>query len=124
MIRVVTTCLAAALFLAVPVLCVGGMLEHACDCAEDACCPSECDCDGRSSCGHESGCTEDPCGFRVVRSERHNGHAALASHAAASSTILLTPVTPLAARSVCAGACPRLDGIHLPFPSSDLPLLI
>ena len=63
-------------FVATPLLCTGGYLEHACECPSEsdaACCPSFADTccpEGDAGCGHESACQTDPCEIDVVKPGR------------------------------------------------------
>ena len=49
MSRKILNLLVLAIFVVVPVLCVGGLLQHACECANE------------TACSHESNCDGDPC---------------------------------------------------------------
>ena len=112
----------------VPALCLGGAIVHPCDPTAGACidpagrtdCPQE----PRDGCGHENSCSNDPCGsFKAIRASSgsdlelalwmawpHVGDAALA------------PMTQ--AERVKASASESPPDAQLPFPPSDLPLLI
>lgn len=124
MARILTISVAVASFLVVPALCVGGVIMHACDCVKGTCCPPERDCNGRSGCGHESGCSDDPCSVRVVRPERQNAVALTVFHPAVSTAIILVTVTQPSVQTERAGTQEWPDGKKLPFRPNDLPLLI
>ena len=122
--RVLTIVAALSSLLIVPALCMGGLITHACDRAEETCCPPECDCNGRARCGHESGCSDDPCSVRAIRPERQNDDADTVLQPAISTTIVLVAVTQPSVHTERAPAHEWPGGKNLPFPSSDLPLLI
>lgn len=72
------TVLSTALWtlLGLPILCTGGLLEHACECRTDPgadCCPSDvagCCPSDETGCGHEEGCDTDPCEIVAVKPSR------------------------------------------------------
>ncbi len=99
--------------LVVPALCMGGVLLHPCDCCHE------------DDCGHEEACASDPCSEWVVR---HDDFAPG-----------FTKTRPAPAGQACADPTriPNEDAFRverrlpavpsrpmLPFPASDLPLLI
>lgn len=106
-----------------PVLCRAGVLVHWCDAAEAECCAS-CDCEGASPCSHEEGCEKDPCSQPIPRLEIEQAVAQAGGFAAVA-----VPVEdPATGVQACALRVSLLDahppGTHLPFPDSDIPLLI
>lgn len=84
----------------------------------------ETDCNHGSGCGHEGGCPGDPCSIRVVRPERQGGDVVAVSQPAAAIAIIPAAVKQSWVESVCSGTLELPCGRKLPFPPSDLPLLI
>lgn len=110
--------------LAVPQLCVGGIISHACGCQEETVCQCDTACKHQSGCGHACDCFDDICHTLVLRTEQQD----------VALLITLTPAT-IASTIKCDGAYlvtrkihdPRLkshDRFNEPYPSGDLPLLI
>jgi len=58
MVRAVTRSFVAFLLIAGPVLCMSGLVEHACS-----------DCPSQVACGHEEDCDQDPCSEIALRPE-------------------------------------------------------
>jgi len=56
MVHALVRCFVAILLLAGPVLCMSGLLEHACT-----------DCPPKATCGHEEDCAQDPCSEIALR---------------------------------------------------------
>lgn len=52
--------LAMALLVATPVLCIGGLISHPCECGDEI------------GCGHETDCASDPCNFVLPRGDAPN----------------------------------------------------
>lgn len=110
--------------LATPALCMGGVITHVCECAADPTCTCEPGCGEESGCQHESGCSDDPCNIIVARSERQgNDVVAVFQPATGSSTLLCVDEQKLA-RRFRADVYESSHRKNLPFPCSDLPLLI
>lgn len=124
MSRMLTISVVLGSFLAVPALCMGGVITHACECDSEFPCMCGTGCEHESECGHEGGCPDDPCGIRTVRSERQRDDFATVSQSAVPTTIILMAVTRPLLQVLCSGMLEWLGGSKLPFPSSDLPLLI
>ncbi len=122
--RILTISVLLGSLLAVPALCMGGVLTHACECASESPCPCEAGCEHDSGCGHEGECPDDPCSIRVIRPERRADNVVTVSQPAISTPIILSAVTLPSAQGVRASAREWPNGKKLPFPSSDLPLLI
>ncbi len=109
---------------AVPPLCMAGVLTHACDCAEESCCPPGCASNDEAGCRHEGGCLDDPCTMRAIRTERHGDEV--------DETLLLTSIVstcfdedrPHWARALHITAYELSAGSKLPYPPSDVPFLI
>ena len=124
MSRVVAISVAVGLFLILPALCVGGLITHPCDRADMPRANSEPGCEHESDCHHDSTCPDDPCSNVVTRSNRRgvDGNPTLQSPApcVTSGTI---PVQGACLAFQCEGlATTHLK--NLPFPHSDIPLLI
>jgi len=123
-VRMVAVFVVVASFVGVPALCMGGVITHACDCASETACNCHADCDHDSGCGHESGCSDDPCTIQVVRTDRQSDKTGTVSSPAVSTTILFISDTQPSLQTTRTGARERFGGNALPFPPSDLPLLI
>jgi len=66
MARIGATLLLLWAFLVAPALCMGGLLEHPCDCGDGAPCEYE------ESSQHEDSCAGDPCSVVAVPDEDGN----------------------------------------------------
>lgn len=124
MVRILTIYAVAASFLVVPALCMGGVITHACECDSEIERTGDADCGHETGCGHEGACPEDPCGIEVLRPEHHGDDIVTISQPAGSTTILLIAVTQSSVQTKHAGTEEWPGGKKLPFPPSDLPLLI
>ena len=122
--RLLTISVLLGSLLAVPALCMGGVITHACECESDFPCTCETDCDHETGCGHEGGCPEDPCSIRVIRPERQDDLVVTVSQLAVSTAILCTPLEQPSIQTVRADTSELPGTKKLPFPPSDLPLLI
>ncbi|MFQ5463667.1 MAG: hypothetical protein ACE5E5_13705 [Phycisphaerae bacterium] len=128
--RILTISAVLGSLLALPTLCVGGVIAHACSCAAEATCHCSVDCEhecGREhqgGCGHEGGCPDDPCSMRVVRPERHDDGSVTVSRFAITATLIEADVKQSKAETVFPGLLKLPCTRKLPFPRSDLPLLI
>ena len=126
----------AAWLLAVPVLCMGGVITHACECASESAdaresgCAHQTDdghethCDHQTGCGHEGGCPDDPCSIGVLRLERQGDDVVAASLPAVPTPIILPTVNQPLDRVRRAGEHESPSAKKLPFLASGLPLLI
>lgn len=113
--RYLTIAAALCVFLA-PILCMSGVLDHHCDCGAEM------------ACGHEADCAADPCrAFVAARSSSRStplpAHNSFPVPAFAAGPCALLPVRatmplPHDAEEQTAHAC------RLPFPRSDVPLLL
>jgi hypothetical protein len=98
--------------LGVPTLCSAGVLLHECECAEGA------------QCGHETDCSSDPCAtiISAYRSSQlppqHQLFVALAD------PILLSANTGAISLSGQHSIYCALERVNIPYPHSDLPLLL
>lgn len=124
--RVVTIAAVLHSLLIVPALCVGGVITHACDCdgVEETCCPSECDCEAQSGCGHESECSDDPCSVPFVRTDRQGDNVIAAAQPAFLALVFLNEGEQPSFKAIAARWDVSLPWHDKPYPSSDLPLLI
>lgn len=122
--RILTITVVLGSLLAVPALCVGGVITHACECDSAPPCTCETDCDHEAGCGHEGGCPDDPCSIRVIRPERQDKIAITDYQPAVSTAILPTLLKQPSIKMVRADARELPGSRKLPFPPSDLPLLI
>lgn len=117
--------------LALPLICTGGYLTHACECVvetEADCCTDACGCGegADESCNHETECGQDPCGADVIT--RHDDASTAMSQALAQSVVLVATVQAetlgLSPDATVSPPRRHAAGKQLPFPESDLPLLI
>ena len=124
MVRILTISVAVASLLAGPVLCVGGVISHACHCDSETACACQSDCEQETDCGHEGGCPDDPCSIRIARPERQDDDSAAVAQPAAWTTIIPATVKQPWVASPWAGTLDWPGVLKLPFPPSDRPLLI
>jgi len=115
MLRLITHLLLAYALLLGPALCLGGLLEHDCDCGGE----------GAAECQHEDSCPDDPCA-PVLRTEEMD---ALPNFEFASRLIqapLFTlDVEPASVRWSWSSRPPLPpDRWNLPYAQSDRPQLI
>ena len=110
--RLATISILVWAFLAVPALCIGGVLLHACQCADVG------------DCAHEVACAEDPCGDLVVRPDSSDGVDDAGPRVVEKlpSFSEATLKQPIAATSHPSSL--PFPGQNLSLPPSDLPLLI
>ena len=93
--------------LVVPALCMGGVLLHPCECCHE------------DECGHEDACASDPCPEWVVRNDDFTHDVTEDQPSAAPAQILNDEACFIERRLSAAQTRPVL-----PFPASDIPLLI
>jgi len=116
---------------AVPALCVGGLIEHPCDCepCHDRGAPGP----GRDGgheddgggCGHEDTCVNDPCTSLVARQDRSDETIDDWPPCACFSIELFGLIRDsLNDRALGRDGRPTGCSPNLPYPPSDLPLLI
>ena len=120
--RIVAISFAVGWLLDVPTLCVSGLITHACECVDVLASPCDPGCGHEAGCHHENGCSDDPCSTPVVRNQRPR------------DGVDTTPPSPVPCVAFNTG--PRSDQTirsegrtssrpqGLPFPPSDIPLLI
>ncbi len=113
MARITASLLLVWALLLGPALCLGGLLEHACDCGEDI------------QCQHEESCADDPCAS-VTRPRDQDAGTALEFEASAdpvASSIWVIQVCP-AGRWWSSLPPPPPDRSNLPYAQSDRPLRV
>ena len=130
MSRILAISVALGPLLVLPALCMGGIIAHECACDTGPSHPAEPLCRSDHNCGHhpghghERGCAEDPCNITAVRPVRGVGVVLDAPQPATWAQTGRGGDEPPVAVSTVAGANPRLGYKNLPFPLSDLPLLV
>ena len=128
--RLLTISLVLTSLPAVPVLCVAGVVTHACECFSEALQPCETDCNHETDhghetrCGHESECPDDPCSIRAVRPHYRSDDVVGLSHAAPAAGFNPATVKHLLVESDFTSGSEFRGAKKLPYPPSDLPLLI
>lgn len=108
----------------VPALCVLGVVAHPCDCGETADCESGHDCGPGDPCRHEANCADDPCSTFVIRPEREDNDPTARAQAPTALADFRSDgfdrPTLAHPHSSAVSPLPR----KLPYPPSDLPLLL
>ena len=98
--------------IAMPALCVGGVVAHPCDCATPG------------GCIHEGDCDNDPCSVSAARVEKQTNDlgapGAIASAGLACPTVGRDELAQPSLRDVFRPP----SGSNLPYRESDIPLLI
>lgn len=122
--RILTISVVFGSLLADPALCMGGAITHACECGSEPLCGCDTECDHEDGCGHEGGCPDDPCSIRVIRPERQDEIVITDYQPAVSTAILAAPMMQPSVQTARADAREMRGSKQLPFPPSDLPLLI
>lgn len=115
MARLTTTLLLLCALILGPALCLGGLLEHACECGSAA----------SVACEHEQECPDDPCAS-VVRVEEHDAQANFKFAGLQVLVAVLALDAELASESrPSPSKPPQLPGrSNLPYAQSDRPQLI
>ena len=108
MTRTALLCLTIGTVLLSPVLCLGGVLEHACECENE-----------QAACQHEDDCPGDPCSVPLSAGDP-GGPGPLATSLSAWSSAALDPGRSIAPSSSAMVEVAR----KLPYPPSDRPLRI
>ena len=111
----VTVSAALCVFLT-PILCMSGVLDHPCDC------------DAEMACGHEADCAADPCrAFVAARSSSRStplvAYGSFPVPAFAAGPCALLSVRAIVPLRHCADE-QTAHTCRLPFPRSDMPLLL
>ena len=114
-----------------PTLCIAGALPHDCACGDSRASaePSDCTheqphCSHNGACNHESDCGSDPCSkLTASRPEQYNDVAETVPLVVACPSFAAS-VSQRASLNVRESFSERVPGKNLPYPSSDLPLLI
>jgi hypothetical protein len=109
MVRGATILIATWALMVMPALCTAGVILHACDCGTE------------SDCDHEAGCSSDPCENITVRNSRP---APIATPVPTSFSACLPADLPALVQALRTDAPNPLPRQNLPYPPSDLPLLI
>lgn len=115
MARLTVILMLAWTLLLLPALCTGGWLLHPCDCGSTI------------GCEHEEDCPSDPCETGLARPDSRSQGYDEGSASTASSSIVIehfakTLEPDASGRRISTYRLAFQDG--LPFPPSDLPLLI
>ncbi len=109
MMRHANTLLLIAMLVLLPALCLGGLLEH------------ECDCGSELTCSHEVSCPDDPCSSLTRPGERTDVGCDESVPSAAPGSI--APVEASGLRSgLRSSATGLIDRTVLPYRESDRPL--
>ena len=97
-----------------PMLCLSGVLLHHCECGSEA------------QCGHEEDCSTDPCKIVIAASKNQAGSfAGVVVSCLPVAGSMTAMVEPLAGRALLStGPIQIQKKPNLPFPSSDIPLLV
>ena len=116
MARLLPSLLAAFMLLVAPALCIGGLIEHECDCGDGGV---------EMQCQHEDSCSDDPCESLKVPSDR-DARSLLDIEVLWVSMAVVTWDEELASARWSRSARPPLppDRWNLPYAQSDRPLLI
>ncbi len=93
-----------------PILCMGGMVQHACDCGRE------------TVCSHESDCASDPCGDALRGDESSSVKVAISPAETECLSSLGLPELAQPLKWVVTEPLAS-DLRALPYPPSDLPLL-
>ena len=116
MARLFSSLFLAFMLLVGPAICIGGLLEHACDCGQGG---------AEMQCQHEDSCSDDPCASLTAPSER-DARTLLDIEAPWVFLAVVTWNAELAPARWSWSARPSLppDWSNLPYAQSDRPLLI
>lgn len=116
MARLLSSLFVAFMLLAGPALCIGGFIEHECDCGDGGV---------EMQCQHEESCSDDPCESLTTPSER-DARSLLDIEVPWVSLAVVTWDAELASAKWSRSARPPLppDWWNLPYAQSDRPLLI
>ncbi|RKZ13120.1 hypothetical protein DRQ32_02275 [bacterium] len=110
MLRTTTSILLIAFILLLPLLCTGGWLEHLCDC------------DQTGDCENELDCSSDPCEVGLIK-----GDPTAPARDKAMIAVVTLPVADLARAKFYGAQFSHDESTEthcMPYPESDLPLLI
>ena len=115
MLRLLSHIAAVFVLLVAPALCLGGVLEHSCDCGDGG---------AEMQCGHEDSCLDDPC-ESLVPQERE-ARSLLDIEVPWVPVVVVTWDPELGSARWSWSARPPLppDRSNLPYAQSDRPLLI
>lgn len=107
-----------------PSLCAAGVIAHACGCADVMGCESACECETDAACHHEANCAEGPCSTLVTRPEREEPHLTTLAEAPVSIAHCSSEATVSRALIYACSWTESPPCGNLPYPPSDLPLLL
>lgn len=115
MLRFASSLFVVFMLLVGPALCVGGLLEHECDCGQGG---------AEMQCQHEDSCSDDPC--ESLATPLRDACAAFVFEAQWVAAVVVCEVAePDSARWPGSSRPPRLPARrNLPYAQSDRPLLI
>ena len=111
MMRTSLIMILTGVLLALPVLCAGGWVVHPCECGPEL------------GCDHELECAADPCDFDLYR---HDSSTASPTYCFQADAGIPGPLIAVPSSSQTVRVPRLVHRMHggLPFPLSDLPLLI
>ena len=114
--RLLSSLLVAFALLVGPALCIGGLLEHDCDCAQGG---------AEMQCQHEDSCPDDPCVSLTAPQEREV-RSLLDVECPWVPVALVSWGMELGSTWLSRSAVPPVppERPNLPYPQSDRPLLI
>jgi hypothetical protein len=124
MIRSVAIILCAVMLDVSPRLCATGILTHPCDCAETTGSRPGCDGEPDAACPHEADCADDPCSPLVAKPTRKETKSAAPASAPMVSADMLSDEYGRLAGADRNRRSVSLTSGNLPYPPSDLPLLL
>ena len=110
--------------LSLPWFCSAGVITHACECSEIAGCSHDSDCEHEFGCRHEGNCPEDPCGSVFTRAERQGDDVNEPGKAPSTCLAVVDDDVQRFSGADRAENVVRSQLPNLPFPLSDIPLLI
>lgn len=110
--------------LALPWFCSAGVITHACECSEIAGCSHDTDCGHEFGCRHEGGCPEDPCSSVFTRAERQGDDVYAPGQGSSTCLAVVDDDVRRFSKANWAGNVVLSQLPNLPFPLSDIPLLI
>lgn len=114
MSRFVTCLLLFWSLFAGPALCMGGVLEHACDCGVES----------DLECSHEDSCADDPCASVATRSGGDERAERDLAPPAVPTAFVAWAREPMRASTSPPAAPEPTDRARLPYAASDRPLRI
>ena len=122
--RITLSIFVAATVLFAPWLCVAGLVTHECDCVRRHGCEQESDRDHDHGCRHEGNCPDDPCAVFAVRSERQRDDVWASVQICIVCCTVQSVTTHSGRFTIQARLLESPCTVNLPYPTSDIPLLI